>query len=67
MKLFNLPVRQEAEVYYGNPDFAKKNTENIIDQTERGKVRGMKPYELTVFDGRPVVLFLLPDAPQLTP
>jgi hypothetical protein len=59
-RLFNIPIRKQDQNHY-TEDFAKKAQKIIFDQVARGKVRGMRAFELTVQSGEPVVTFLLPE------
>jgi hypothetical protein len=60
-KLFNIPIRKQDQERY-TEEFAKKVMQTIFDQVSRGKVRGMRAFELTLQNGEPIVTFLLPEA-----
>jgi len=60
-RVFNIPVRKQDQQHY-TEEFSKKALPNISDQISRGKIRGMRAFELTIQNGTPVVTFLLPEA-----
>lgn len=59
-RVCNIPVRKQDQPHY-TEEFSKKAFLTISDQISRGKIRGMRAFELTVQNGQPVVTFLLPE------